>query len=570
MRAFHSLGILQLVAASALNPNASASPPPDPASAISSRTAGSVHAVVNACPRPGEGEQVTNPPALYSQNGVLTVAFSFQTRVDAAGRKLFCFTTPSGLENPTLHVLPGDTLYVTITNNTPQSLLKPMVLKRPCNEPFMYLSSVNLHYHGTNVSPHCGSDEVIQTVINSGNRFTYTLKFPADEPPGLYWYHPHVHGVADLAVTGGATGALVVDGIESFFPSLAGMPQQTLVLRDQLRLQRGPEGPGNCGIGVPFRDVSVNGVPVNSFQSSQRIVQFVPATLTAPPSQTQFWRVANTSADTIMDLSLVYDGVTQPLNVAAIDGVPVNSQAGVWQGGMMPVTHFRLPPASRVEFVATMPTTSVKLARLMTQNINTGQAGDCDPTRPLIVIKPQAARTLVGPAAVRAIPTGAGRRFAGLATARVTVGRILYFSEDGEHFYITPAGATPKLFEPNNPPSVITHKGAVEQWTIQNRSQENHEFHIHQIHFLVKSQDHFGKEPLAPAIVGQYLDTIDVPAWSGDPRDPFPSVTLLMDFRGDVRGRFVFHCHILNHEDQGMMGIIEVRPPEPPPPAARR
>jgi FtsP/CotA-like multicopper oxidase with cupredoxin domain len=94
----------------------------------------------------------------------------------------------------------------------------------------------------------------------------------------------------------------------------------------------------------------------------------------------------------------------------------------------------------------------------------------------------------------------------------------------------------------------------VEDWTIENRSQENHEFHIHQIHFLLLAID--GK-PGAPE-QQQFLDTIQVPYWSG--KGPYPSVTVRLDFRGADIGDFVYHCHILGHEDNGMMAIIRVLP----------
>jgi len=103
----------------------------------------------------------------------------------------------------------------------------------------------------------------------------------------------------------------------------------------------------------------------------------------------------------------------------------------------------------------------------------------------------------------------------------------------------------------------------VEQWTVENQAQENHEFHLHQVHFLVQSQNNFAINngaPLAPGITGQYLDMVEVPAWDGNPAHPFPSVTLLVDFRGPDIGSFVFHCHILGHEDLGMMNIIQVVP----------
>jgi FtsP/CotA-like multicopper oxidase with cupredoxin domain len=81
---------------------------------------------------------------------------------------------------------------------------------------------------------------------------------------------------------------------------------------------------------------------------------------------------------------------------------------------------------------------------------------------------------------------------------------------------------------------------------------ENHEFHIHQIHFLLMAQNGVSVSN------GQYLDTLNVPYWSG--KGPYPSVTVRMDFRGPDIGDFVYHCHILGHEDSGMMAIIRVNP----------
>jgi hypothetical protein len=116
------------------------------------------------------------------------------------------------------------------------------------------------------------------------------------------------------------------------------------------------------------------------------------------------------------------------------------------------------------------------------------------------------------------------------------------------------------LFSPDNPPAIVTTQGAVEDWTIENRALENHEFHIHQIHFLLLEQNG------VPVNNGQYLDTIQMPYWSGT--GPYPSVKVRMDFRGPLIGDFVYHCHILGHEDAGMMAIIRVKPLGPP--ASRR
>jgi FtsP/CotA-like multicopper oxidase with cupredoxin domain len=81
-----------------------------------------------------------------------------------------------------------------------------------------------------------------------------------------------------------------------------------------------------------------------------------------------------------------------------------------------------------------------------------------------------------------------------------------------------------------------------------------HEFHIHQIHFLVLQVN--GKD--VPPSERQWRDTYQVPYWTGP--GPYPSIKVRMDFRGAVTGDFVYHCHILDHEDRGMMAILRVLP----------
>jgi FtsP/CotA-like multicopper oxidase with cupredoxin domain len=82
----------------------------------------------------------------------------------------------------------------------------------------------NIHFHGTNIAPACGQDEVVHTLVEPGQSFDYNVTIPSTEPPGIYWYHPHPHGMSEGQVQGGATGALIVQGIQNIFPSLANMP----------------------------------------------------------------------------------------------------------------------------------------------------------------------------------------------------------------------------------------------------------------------------------------------------------------------------------------------------------
>jgi FtsP/CotA-like multicopper oxidase with cupredoxin domain len=590
--------------------------------------------VANPCPRFTAGSVVQNPPALFSSNGVLNVQFSYQTKVDGIGRQVFCFMTPNGLENPTLHVNPGDTLNITVTNNTPTNPVGVTTTEKfqppncgdttfsktiQTNSPpnlSMTGGSMNIHYHGTNTSPACHGDNVVKTLINAGNTFQYSLQFPSDEPPGLYWYHPHVHGLAEAAVFGGAAGALVVDGIENAQPAVAELRNQIIVIRDQPTLQgltETPQTPAPPGVdgGIPQHDLTVNFVPLDTFTNpSNNVTSYTPAVIHMASGEKQFWRVCNCTSDAPLDLQVRFDGAPQTIQLVGIDAVPVNSQEGPQPPQLISETNFRLPPASRVEFIVDAPPSTVKLAQLVAQFIYPGPLGDNIPTRPLLTMKtsgddgvePQVANSDHRVPAFRRLASQ--QRFSGISDVTPSVTRTVFFEEveDGSFFFInasgcvTAAGArcptqpykTDTIFDNNNAPAIITTQGSVEKWIIQNHARENHELHQHQIHFKVMSQENFevNGSKQAPGIDRQFLDMVEIPFCggaaagvdpitgaatnppnppacvdaNGNPSPAYPQVTALMDFRGPDIGDFVFHCHILGHEDLGMMAIERVKP----------
>jgi len=582
--------------------------------------------VANPCLRFTAGTAIHNPPALFSQNGVLNVRFSYQTTTDSVGRQLYCFMTPDGLENPTLHVNPGDTLSITVTNNTPFSEVNDNDTDQPFNPPNcgdtifenqnavtnsqgfnMTGGSMNIHYHGTNTSPACHEDNVVKTLINSGSTFQYNVHFPANEPPGLYWYHPHVHMLAEAAVFGGAAGALVVDGIQNVQPAIAGLQERVIVIRDQQfkdpSVSQIPGGNATDG-GIPQRDLSVNFVPLDTTVTTTNnttTVTYTPAVIHMRAGEQQFWRVCNCTSDAPLDLQVRFDGVAQTIQLVGIDAVPVNSQDGTQPGQLIPVTHFRIPPASRVEFLVNAPSSSVKVAQLVTQFIYSGPNGDTLPTRPLLTVRLTEGDAPTAVATER-VPAFTGlntklQRFGGISDVTPAVTRTVFFEEveDGSAFFINASGCVTAsgaqcaiqpypldtVFDNNRAPAIITTQGTVEKWIVQNHARENHELHQHQIHFKVLSQDNFeannDSEP-APGINGQFLDMIEIPYCAGpapigggiqppacvdakgNPVIPYPQVQLLMDFRGPDVGDFVFHCHILGHEDLGMMAIERVSP----------
>jgi FtsP/CotA-like multicopper oxidase with cupredoxin domain len=513
------------------------------------------------CPRPAAQSEVMQPPDIYSVNSQIDIQMNYFTSVDDAGRTLFCFVTSDGLESPTLHVNPGDTIRIRLTNTVPASpggmherVLTPTTA---CGDTTMTDSSVNMHFHGTNTSPACHSDEVIHTLINSGETFQYVLHIPKDEPPGLYWYHPHVHGTSSMMVQGGATGAIEVEGIANIQPAVAGLPQRFLIIRDQQFVESASRGAGLPT--APFWDTSINYIPV-SFPS------YNPAIITMQSGSQEFWRVVNAGANTIMDVQVQYDGVPQPLQIVAFDGVPTGSKDGRHQGTIVTQTDIMLMPSARAEFIVAAPPSSVHKAQFVTLGIEGGPASDVNPARPFANIVTTDAP---GHLARVAAPAGQPRklRFDDLANAKITTHRDLYFSEyfrsfgfhdkEAADFFITVDGAKETLFDPNNPPAIITTQGAVEEWRIENRTEELHGFHMHQIHFLVTAVN----DVPIPKKQQQLYDVFEVPFWNGDAGVPYPSITAKLDFRGPDIGDFVYHCHILDHEDGGMMAIIRVLPP---------
>jgi len=508
---------------------------------LTSPQAAGTTAADQVCLRYTTGSAISDPPVLESQGGVLEVTMSFNTVTDSEGLVRYCYVTSSGEEAPTLVVNPGDQLIIHFTNNlpVPAGMMSNM---NPCDG-MMGENMTNIHFHGTDIAPTCGQDEVIHTLVSPGQSFDYNLTIPTEEPPGLYWYHPHPHGISEGQVQGGATGALIVLGLQNEFPSLANMPTRTLVIRDQ-NLPASEANDAN----IPAWDLSLNYVPVT-------YPSYTPAVIETVPGEQELWRVVNSAADTILNLQYIVNGTAQPMQVYSIDGYPLSS------GAATAMTTVQLGPGARAEFVVTTPNVG-DVAQLVTQYQNTGPDGDYDPTRPIAnVVSQNGAPT---PAQMPSVD-GSTSTTLNNSQANLTpvAHRNLYFSEvlqnpanpnSPTNFYITEEGQTPALFTMNQAPNIVVHAGTVEDWTIENRAQEDHVFHIHQLHFQLMAVD--GVPVNDPAL----RDTYDIPYWSG--AGAYHSITVRMDFSDpNIVGTFVYHCHILEHEDGGMMGEIQVLPP---------
>jgi FtsP/CotA-like multicopper oxidase with cupredoxin domain len=545
---------------------------------------GAQSAAHEACSRPVPGAVVAQPEDVRSENGVLTVELAFRDEHAADGGVRYCYIAADGAQAPTLRAAPGDLVVLKLKNELKapvQSADMTMEAtgiraQEECTGKGMTPLSTNLHFHGVNLAPTCHVDDVLHTWVQPGVApFEYRFRIPKDQPPGLYWYHPHVHGFTKAQVLGGASGALIIEGIERANRALAGLPERVIVIRDQDLLHPNAQPVTNgepappvvldrdgdimntgTGTGKPAKDLSVNFVPVP-------YPDYPPAVIETRPAEKQLWRVVNASAITYLNLQILYKEIPQQMGVVALDGEPLtgsgfNGNGVIWQN------HLGLAPGARVEFILTSPPAGVA-AKLVTRSVNTGPAGENDPTRALASIvgsnrAPELASRLAGD--TTPLPPPNLPWLGWVAPVRT---RHLYFTEVAQDaknpnsptvFMLTVEGQTPKPYDMSaTEPNIVVQQGNVEDWVIENRTQEVHAFHIHQLHFLVL--DWFGVK----ADESFLRDIINVPFWDGKSTN-YPSVRLRMDFRDpEIVGTFVYHCHLLEHEDGGMMGTIRVEAP---------
>jgi FtsP/CotA-like multicopper oxidase with cupredoxin domain len=309
------------------------------------------------------------------------------------------------------------------------------------------------------------------------------------------------------------------------------------------------------GFGKPAKDLSLNFVPVS-------YPNYTPGAILMKPSEQQLFRVLNASAITYLNLAVLENRVPQMLGLVALDGVPLNESGKIgdfvdWQ------THLGVPPGARVEFIFKGPPPGQQ-ALFVTRSVDTGPGGENDPNRALATITasddaPEPRSKL--DASPKPLPQPGMPWLGAVTPVRV---RKLYFSEKLEdpndptsavEFYLTVDGQKPEMFDPTSGiPNIVAKEGTVEDWIIENRTRELHAFHIHQLHFMLL--DYLGQRVNEPFL----RDTLNVP-YLTDRALNYPSVRLRMDFRDpNCVGTFVYHCHLLEHEDKGMMGLIRVDP----------
>jgi FtsP/CotA-like multicopper oxidase with cupredoxin domain len=468
--------------------------------------------------RTSEASRAVLPDSLEVQGRNHVVALTLRAEINAEGHDAFSYN--GQVSAPVIRAWPGDTIKIDYVNELPKIATEPCAIE-PCR------NMTNLHFHGLEVSPHAPQDDVLEMMAMPGETLHYTVQIPPGHPPGLYWYHTHPHGESHRQALDGMSGALVIEGIESYFPALAGLPERILVVRGRAIAndrhstalkQRVDLSSYACG-GEPETPEEV--MTVNGSVRPQ---------IEIAPGERQFWRLVNASADRYLDLQL--EG--QTFEIVAMDGMPIAQHDPHHRTHI--ADHVLLPPAGRLEAIVTGPAAGAS-RRLISRCVDTGPDGDPNPAMILADIVPRSAadsthRTSEGSLKpdLKTLDLAAAEK----APPQFTV----MFTEDKNGFYINE-----EKFTPHAAPMVRAKVGTYQHWKIVNATRELHPMHIHQVHFLAYAEN--GK-PLADPL---WLDTVNVP-YGG-------SVDVIMDFTDPViKGMSVFHCHLLNHEDKGMMAKI--------------
>jgi FtsP/CotA-like multicopper oxidase with cupredoxin domain len=449
--------------------------------------------------RGASGEPLRQPEVVASRNGVLDLTLTAAAGVRLADRDTSAWGFNGTSPGPTLRARPGDLLRVRLVNQIDQP--------------------TNLHTHGLHVSPHNNSDNPFVT-IEPGSTFDYAIAIPADHPAGTYWYHPHHHGTVADQIFAGLVGALLVQSDDD----LPVTDDLVLLVTDTTLDDSGrivTPGPMARMMGREGELVLVNG-------------QHQPV-ITSAPGALQRWHIINGCVSRVLALRLESHQPTQ----VALDGVflprPVNRNQVVLapgnradllvrpnDGGSFRLISYPYDRGTIAMMNGMMDGSRAAASPVTLATLVVSGSPATSPALPATLPAPPA---LTGPATARRQVTFAMSMNMGMGMGGMT------FSIDG------------RTFDPCRDDQVV-RLGTVEEWTVLNTSPMDHPFHLHAWPFQVVSAS------AAPPDVGMRQDVVLVPArgW----------VRLRIPFT-DYPGRSVYHCHILDHEDVGMMATVNVR-----------
>jgi L-ascorbate oxidase len=659
----------------------------------------------HSSPVPAASDELREPIVLSSKNGVLDVLMvakaapvsNFSPYRATGWVYVICPRPQDGSNScPTvdgdpnyyggtrLQVEPGDTLKIHLVNALPPTSTAKHALED--GQGFLSLNPTNLHVHGMLVSPRVADandqswgDSVFVLNFNSANgnpapsdthlhgtvqhdAVDYTYVIPENHPSGVFWFHPHVHGISLNQISAGMAGIITVGQVSDYLCTrddcnsfLQSVPQRHLILKDAQILQDGTlkhqidpnfcqTADPNAAPGIPGQG-SCAGTDTSAAGGSNYTGgrwfftlngQAYPSLTVGSPAG-QIWRIANTSASATYDLNLwAPDEKRQMLmRIVSIDGVSVDAgtatsasqlvdQAGnkfdpvPCQTGAKDLlagvctTRLHLMPSSRAEIWVNYrdangtPQSPPAGARAIfrTAGYQTGPTGDNWPAADLAKVRFVDGPVIVGDlyqhAQARALhypvrlaaelrranekiqtepdctalaPGHKRRIFFNVPSDNPNGFGLGYEEIDQNGVPVPGTFIDVHPFDPATPtvclPLANGNAPSVERWELVNLAGEDHNFHIHQMHFSVLSAAEVASTALPEQLGARAVMMDNLPLAHAD-----GTCNTVDDWRNGVctahvatveipfaiTGDFVYHCHILEHEDGGMMAVIRVRP----------
>ena len=488
----------------------------------------------------------TSPSVFTSANGLLELDLeaSYQTiNIDGKPAKLMAYN--GQVPGPRLEARPGDTVRIRFTNNLPEP--------------------TNIHYHGLNIS-HSGNADNVFLSIEPGETLAYEFTLPEDHPAGTFWYHPHRHGYVADQVFAGLSGFFVVRGDLDEIPEVKAATEEFIALKD---FQLDEEG----NIASPDRMAQMMGREGALVTASGQVAPKVVPDISFPENGLLRLRLLNASIARFYRLQIEQHS----MHLIATDGgalsTPVEVQELLLVPGERAEVLIRADQAAGSYRLLNLPYNRGGMGMMgngamggmdmknggmdmgnghsmknMGQNAaqNTGQntsqsmesapseSGDAMPLATLVYNSsvselPSLPAQLI---AVEALPAAQNTRRLDLSM-QMSFSRGMAFTINGKTYS-------------EDRTDIQVPLGTVEEWEIANIDADkmDHPFHLHAAPFQVVSRS--GKpEPYAA-----WKDTVLVRGGE--------TLRIRVHFK-DFPSKSVYHCHVLDHEELGMMGVIDVQ-----------
>ena len=368
-----------------------------------------------------------------------------------------------------------------------------------------------IHWHGVHLPADADGSPLYAIAPGASHDYVFTI---GAGTAGTYWYHPHPDGRSGYQITKGLYGAIIVRDPHDPLP--ATLTEKLLVLSDN---RFHPDG----SLDLPDPDSPAGRVDMENGREGDVLLvngQVMP-TLTIRSGEVQRWRIVNASAARVYRLTIPSQTFLHVGNDGGLFERPVE------------LSEIVLANSERVELLVRGSGAPGSQATLQTlaydRYIPQTRPADWNRTRDVLTLRtattpPLAPVTL--PARLRIVPP--------LDTARAVATRVISLGQgliNGKTMDMTRVDVSARL-------------GTTEIWEIENLVGMDHPFHLHGFHFQVLDRNG------VPVPYRSWKDTINVPRHE--------TVRFIVAF-DDYPGKWMFHCHILTHEDEGMMGILELK-----------